>query len=374
MSNIYREIGVRPVINAYGNRTLLGGGTPSQTVKAAMDASEEFYVDMSELYDAVGVKIADMLGIEAALVTNGAAAALTYGAAGCMTGMNQRNVDKLPDSSGMPDEFIIQKQLRLRYDRCMTIPGGRLIEVGGDSGTTRNQIEMAISDQTAGIHCIPSADDRLGSVPLGEVINIAKANSVPVIVDASSYVYPTENLSKFVKMGADLVAYGGKYFGSVNSGGLLTGREDLVMAARMNSFVRFEALYDSTLALGRPMKMDRQDVVGVYAALREWINMDHASRFESYVDRCKEVSDAFRSIPHIKPYGLEDDYPIGQWFWVDADEAGKSASDVVKELRDGDPGVWVVESPEGDKFSVRVPWLGNGHEHIIAERLIEILG
>ena len=134
MGNIYQEIGVRPVINAYGNRTLLGGGTPNQAVRAAMDASEEFYVDMSELYDAVGVKIADMLGIQAALVTNGAAAALTYGAAGCMTGTDRGNVDRLPDTSGMPNEFIIQKQLRLRYDRCMTIPGGRLIEVGEKSG------------------------------------------------------------------------------------------------------------------------------------------------------------------------------------------------------------------------------------------------
>ena len=122
------------------------------------------------------------------------------------------------------------------------------------------------------------------------------------------------------------------------------------------------------------MKMDRQDVVGVYAALREWINMDHESRFESYVNKCKDVLDALRGIPHIEPSGLEGDYPLGQWFHVDAGSAGKSASDVVKELRDGDPGVWVVEAPEGDKFSVRVPWLGNGHEHIIAKRLMEILG
>ncbi|SVD18884.1 uncharacterized protein METZ01_LOCUS371738, partial [marine metagenome] len=71
MASIFEELGVRPVLNAMGNRTLLGGSTPSATVRALMDEAESDYVNMSDLMDAVGVKIAEMIGAEAALVTSG---------------------------------------------------------------------------------------------------------------------------------------------------------------------------------------------------------------------------------------------------------------------------------------------------------------
>ena len=373
MGNIYEELGVRPVINAYGNRTLIGGGTPAPSVRALMDESEEYYVDMGELMDAAGDRIAEMLGVEAALVTNGGAAALTVAAAGCMTGTDVEKVDRLPDVTGMRHEFIIQRQLRLRYDRCMTIPGGRLIEVGEVAGTRPEHIEAAIGPNTAAIHCVPAADTTAGALPLAEVVRIGHANGIPVIVDASSYVYPTEDMSRFVGMGADLVSYGGKYFGSVNSSGILTGGKEHVAGARLNSFIRFEALSDGTLALGRPMKMDRQDVVAVYAALREWLAMDHGARFAAYRARFRDLAAALSDVPHVEPAGPEGEPPLGLWFRVDAEAAGKTGSEVASELREGNPGVWVVEGEDGDRFSIRVPWLRDGNEHAIASRLKEIL-
>ena len=130
MSNIYDELGVAPVLNAQGNRTLLGGATPSAAVRAIMDAADDYYVDMSDLMDNVAERVSEMLGVEAALVTSGCAAALAVGAAACMTGNDPDKIGQIPDVTGMPYEFIIQKQLRVRYDRCMSIPGGKLIEVG----------------------------------------------------------------------------------------------------------------------------------------------------------------------------------------------------------------------------------------------------
>ena len=241
MTTIFEELGVRPVINAQGNRTLLGGGTPAPEIRALMDAAEDYYVNMSELMDAVGERIADMLDVDAALVTSGCSAALAYAAAACMTGDDVDRIERIPDTSDMPNEILIQRQLRVKYDRCMTIPGGRLVEIGSEEQTTVDDLESSIGSQTAAIHYLAPGDRNPGALPLETVIDVGHANGIPIIVDAAGQVYPTDLLSRYVKMGADLVAYGAKYFGSVNSSGLLTGSEELVGIARSHSFVGFEA-------------------------------------------------------------------------------------------------------------------------------------
>jgi L-seryl-tRNA(Ser) seleniumtransferase len=45
--------------------------------------------------------------------------------------------------------------------------------------------------------------------PLEDVVEVAHANSVPVIVDAAAELPPTENLSRLIKTGADLVVFSG---------------------------------------------------------------------------------------------------------------------------------------------------------------------
>ena len=371
MSAIFDELGVRPVLNAQGNRTLLGGNTVSADVRAIMDDSEEYYAHMGELMDRVGEKIADMLGVEAALVTSGTAAALAVGAAACMTGSDEERIERIPDVTGMRHEFIIQRQLRVKYDRCMTIPGGRLVEVGDADRTTSDQLESAIGPNTAAIHYLAPGDRNPGALPLEEVIRIGHAHDVPIIVDAAGQVYPTDNLSRYVKMGADLVAYGAKYFGAVNSSGMLTGKADLVAAARMNSFIGFEDTALRTFA--RPMKVDRQEVVAVYAALREWLTMNHEDRFAAYEVRISSLRTDLAGLPNAQlAYFPENEPAEGLRIRVDADKAGKSAQDVVEELRAGNPSIWVREE-EGDSFIIRMPTLKEGGEKVIADRLREIL-
>ena len=371
MSGIYEELGVKPVLNAQGNRTLLGGNTPSAGVRALMDEAEEYYADMGELMDHVGERIADMLGVEAALVTSGCSAALAVGAAACITGSDRDKMERIPDVTGMPHEFIIQRQLRVKYDRCMTIPGGKLVEVGEIEETRPEHIEAAIGPNTAGIHYLAPGDSP-GALPLDEVIRIGHAHDVPIIVDAAGQVYPTENLSRFVKMGADLVAYGAKYFGAVNSSGLLTGRKDLVEAAANHSFIGFEAT--EVRSFGRPMKVDRQEVVAVYAAMREWLTMNHEDRFAVYEVRVSTLRAALVDIDGIGLVSFPEKGPAeGLRVRVDADQLGKTASDVIDELRSGRPSIWVREDDEGGSFIVRMPTLKEDGEKVIAERLREIL-
>ena len=372
MSSIYDELGVTPVLNAQGNRTLLGGNTVSPEVKAMMDEAEEYYAHMGDLTNRVSEKIADMLGVEAALVTSGTAAALAVGAAACMTGNDEAKIEQIPDVTGMRHEFIIQRQLRVKYDRCMSIPGGKLVEVGDEDRTTSEQLEAAIGPNTAGIHYLAPGDRNPGALPIEEVIRIGHAHDVPIIVDAAGQVYPTDNLSKYVKMGADLVAYGAKYFGAVNSSGMLTGKADLVAAARMNSFIGFE---DTPLrTFSRPMKVDRQEIVAVYGALREWLTMNHEDRFAAYEVRISALRSDLSGLANSDlTYFPENEPAEGLRIRVDADKAGKSAQDVVEELRNGNPSIWVREL-EDDSFVVRVATLKEGGEKIIAERLREILG
>lgn len=373
MASIYEELGVKPVINAQGNRTLLGGGTPSAETRAMMDAAESAYVNMGELMDAVGERVADMLGVEAALVTSGCSAALAFAAAACMTGDDPDKMERIPDTAGMPNEFIIQRQLRVKYDRCMSIPGGKLVEIGDEDGTTAEQLESAMNPNTAGVHYLAPGDRNPGALPIERVIEIAHANGVPVVVDAAGEVYPTDLLSKYVKMGADLVAYGAKYFGSVNSSGILTGRKDLVDVARAHSFVGFEA--SPVRSFGRPMKVDRQEVVAVYAALKAWLTMNHEDRVAGYESRASALVPMLSGLKGVSLEELRDGgFPAGLTVIVDADAAGMSGAEVVEELRSGDPAVWVREHDDGDRFSIRMITLPERHDRAIADRIRQILG
>ena len=377
-SNLYRELGVRPVINALGHPTLLGGNTPSVAVREAMEEATTDYVEMIELLDVVGERIADMLDVEAAMVTPGCAAALSLGAAACITGADLEKIERIPDVTGMPHEFIIQRQLRVRYDRALTTPGGRLVEVGEEERTLPEHVESAIGPDTAGIHYLAGGlydhpDERADSVSLEEIIDIAHSHGLPVIVDAAGQVYPTDRLSRYPQMGADLVCHGAKYFGAVNSSGLLTGKKELIDVARDHSFIGFET--KRIRSFGRTMKMDRQSVVAVYAALREWLGTDHEERMSRYDLRLEPVRRALAGIE-----GLEAvDFPgtglvEGLRIRVDRQSAGRSAEDVVNELRGGDPKIWVRQDGERGSFIIRMTTVEDGHEMVIAQRLREIFG
>jgi len=379
MASIFEELGVRPVLNAMGNRTLLGGSTPSAAVQALMDEAAGDYVNMSDLMDTVGEKIAEMIGAESALVTSGCSAALAVGAAACMTGNDPEKIDQLPDTDGMPNEFIIQRQLRIKYDRSLTIPGGKLVEVGDDEETRPEHIEAAIGPRTAGIHYL-APGNQPGALPIEEVIRIGQAHNIPVIVDAAGEVYPTDKFGRYVKMGAKLAAYGAKYFGAVNSSGMLVGDKDLVEIARAHSFIGFES--SASRSIGRPMKVDRQEVIAVYAALREWLTMNHEDRFASYEVRVARQRAELKDIPNIEMHDFPEQGPtMGLLVRMDTAKVGKTAGEVVAELKTGNPSIWVRspqqrpdEYPDGENgFIILMHLLKEGGEKVIAERLAGIL-
>jgi len=365
---VYDRLGVRPVINATGgNRTLLGGSMLSPKVGQAMQEANRYYVDMKELLDRTGEIIAELLGTEAAHVTPGCCAALALGTAACMAGSDPEKVERLPDVTGMRHEVIVQKSLRSKYDRCVTVPGAKLVEVGDESGTSRQEIAAAIGERTAAIHYLaPGRGD--GVVPLEEVIDVGKQRGVPIIVDAAGQVYPVENMKKYMAMGADLVCFGAKYFGAPNSTGVLCGRRDLVEAAALHGFIGFEA--SPYRALGRPMKLDRQEIIAVVVALQEWLTMDHQTRFDSYERRVKGLQRALQGTPNMEI--TPDGSPVtGLRIALDEKALGKTVAEVADALRKGNPSIWVRS--QADAITVSVRTLMDGDELVLADRLKRLL-
>ena len=366
---VYRDLGVKPVINAMGFMTVLGGSRPSPQVQAAMTHASRYFVGMEELLKKTGDIIAGILGGEAALVTPGCAAALALSTAACMAGSDSEKIQQLPDTTGMKNEIIIQKSQRYHYDRCLTIFGAKMIEAGDDH-TTANQVEAAITDKTAAIHYVAPGGGE-GVVSLDEVLSIAKAHDVPVIIDAASQVYPLEQMRRYPEAGVDLVGYGAKYFGACNSTGVLCGRRDLVDAAFLHSFIGYETR--NTRCVGRPLKLDRQEVIAVVAALHEWFGMDHEARVAEHMQRAQAIEDALSGIPHITCEVVSSARTLGNGLRVKLDEGalGKTAGQISEALLNGDPSIWL--SGGGDSIHISVATLVGDDVQVVSGRLRDAL-
>ena len=368
---IYEDLGVRPMINAGGFKTILGGSRLSPAVLEAASLANRHFVELEDLLTQSGQVIADMLHVESALVTPGCFSAIALSAVACMTGNDPAKIGQLPDTTGLRNEFIIEKCVRYKYDRALSVFGGQIVEIGDEQGTTVEQLEAAITEQTAGIHhlavALPQLPHQSDGLPLETIIRVAKAHNLPVIVDAASQIYPLELFHRYTEMGADLVCFGAKYFGGYNSTGLLCGRKDLVEAAYQSSFVSFEL--QGNRAVGRPLKLDRQEVVGVVAALRQWLTMDHEERLDSHEKMGQVVRQGLNGIAHISTAWEQDDRGLGSKVRVTVDEAtiGKTAAQVCQELREGTPAIWIANT--ANTIDVVVPTLHGGEAEIVTERL-----
>ncbi|HEY1297706.1 MAG TPA: aminotransferase class V-fold PLP-dependent enzyme [Chloroflexota bacterium] len=336
-SSVFEQLGVKPVINARGNNTVLGGSTPSPRVRRAMLDMERSYVDMQDLLERSGQAIADMLGCEAAYVTPGAAAALALASAACMAGADIDRIQRLPDTSGMRSAILIQSGHRYHYDRAVTVPGARLREVESD------QLEAALqADDVAAVLFPAHLDGAAGTLSLVRVIELAHARGVLVIVDAAGRVYPLERFKSYTRLGADLVAFGAKYLGALNASGILCGRRDLVAAAAIDGFMGFETSAWGK-SWGRPLKVDRQTIVAVVTALREWLDTDHDARLAGYERRLKAMASELEGAPGVKLSITQDEGPAPRVLRVEVDpaQARMDATGLAQALWAGTPAIAV---------------------------------
>jgi D-glucosaminate-6-phosphate ammonia-lyase len=369
---ICERLGVRPVINASGIYTDLGGSRLSPSTWAAMAETNDSFIDMVELLDRTGETIAGLLGVEAARITPGASAAIALGIGACLTGNDREKMERLPETSGMPNEVILQRGHRYKYDRCALLPGARIVEVGSESGTRREEIEQAIGPNTAALFVPAHLDGHYGAVPLADVAAIGRARGVPTFVDAAYMNYPVEIMGSFNAQGADLVCFSAKYFGGPNAAGFVAGREDLVAAVAALDFTRHES--GPYRRFGRAFKMDRQVVVATVLALQEWFVMDHEARWRGYRRQVENLCTGLAGIPDatLTPMCFTMDErlipdPVNCLVVDFAPTAARSAAQVSHALAGGNPSIRCIV--EGTALVIVVETVQEGDENVIAERV-----
>ena len=203
-------------------------------------------------------------------------------------------------------------------------------------------------------------------------MEVAHRNGLPAIADAAAQLYPLDFFMRNAQA-ADLVCFGGKYVGAPHSTGFLCGRSDLVKSASDQGFIGFQT--GGGQALGRGMKVDRQDVVALVAALRTWLTMNHEDRLMEYDSRLSVVQRTLRSIPGVEARIAR----VSQYFGLslkvslDVEKIGKTAHRVARELDEGEPRIWVMTDDSSDTFTVNAHALNEGEDEIVAERLSEAL-
>ncbi|MHB1421527.1 MAG: aminotransferase class V-fold PLP-dependent enzyme, partial [Bacillota bacterium] len=167
--DVYEQLGVKKLINAWGTVTRIGGSKMAPEVLQAMCEAANAYVDMDELLRKAGEKIAQLIGVEAAFITSGAAAGLAVATAACMAGTDPVKIASLPDTSGMKNEVMILKCHRFRYDQAVRLPGAKFIEVGLADRTLPEEVEAVIGEHIAAIIYLAESERIRGSLPLAKL-------------------------------------------------------------------------------------------------------------------------------------------------------------------------------------------------------------
>ena len=375
---LLRMLGLRPVINAMGSASRLGGSVLSPEVRAAMDAAAQYFVPLDEMQERASQIIAEVTGAEAGCIASGAAACLFLGTVACMAGEDRAAMDRLPGTAGLRDEVAIHRAHRNPYDHVVRATGSRLVEFGyltrsGGVGTYRWQLEAALTPRTAAVYYLLGAPEQV--LPLPTVVEIAHERGIPVVVDAAAVGSP-HDLRRLIADGPDLLAVsGGKAIAGPAASGFLAGRRDLIRSATMQQqdmFV-YPALWLEPMGsgegpaepphqgLGRAMKVGREEVAGLMVALQQWATRD----VDGERSRALEVSD--RIVGSLA--GLDDveatvvrDAGTGVGVVLQFLSPG-AAMRAAKELQEGQPRVFVVP------MSIPQARLGISPQNIRADEL-----
>jgi len=354
----FRELGIRPFINAAGTYTAMTASLMPPEVMDAINYASKQYVMLDELHDRVGERIAKLVRAEAAMVTSGAASALTLGTAGVLTGTDKQKIGDVPNLTSMKSEVIIQKAHRFGYDRAIRNCGVRLVEV-----ETRDDLERAVNDKTA-MMLFYNNNNKEGRIQDQEFAQLGMKHGVPTMNDAAADVPPVENLWKYTAMGFDLVAFsGGKGIRGPQSAGLLIGKKALIEAARLNGSPNGNAI-------GRGMKVNKEEMVGMLAALERFIGRDHAADEREYQRRAEEIQRSAMSVSGVKAEifvpEVANHVPHVRVTWDAASKPLKAAA-VVRAMQEGEPSIAIRS--EGESLVIGVWMMQSGEEKVVARRL-----
>ncbi|HYC13240.1 MAG TPA: aminotransferase class V-fold PLP-dependent enzyme, partial [Stellaceae bacterium] len=264
----FRErLGLRPILNVSGTMTALGASIGLDAVARAMAEALPEFVEIDDLQRKASAAIAKATGAEAGYVTASVASGMTVAIAGAMTGADPARVEQLPDATGMKHEVPILMGHMVHYgapiEQAIRLAGAKPIAVGGATRAQAYQLEAALNERTAAALFVVSHHVvGYGQLPLEDFAAICHSRGVPVIADlASEY-----DLKGFLRRGADVALYSAHKFLSGPTAGIVAGSKALIRAA-----------YLQNIGIGRGMKVGKETIAGVIAALEAWATRDHAA-------------------------------------------------------------------------------------------------
>lgn len=369
-TRLYESIGVRPLINSRGTFTIITGSQTLPEVKRAMDEASRHFVQMDELMDGVGQRLADITGAEWGIVTAGCCAAIAHCTCAAIAGNNPERMQRLPELTGLKDEVIIPAYSRNVYDHAIRMVGVKIVEVKDAA-----ELEAAFTPRTAMVYILggPGDDGPLGT---RVVAAAAKKRNVPVLVDAAAEIL-TMNPNVHLERGATAVAYsGGKCIRGPQAAGLLLGEKAWLKAAWSNSAPHH--------AYGRALKAGKEEIMGMLAAVEMWPKRDHKAEWREWEARLTHIAQRAQQVPGVTSEIVQPSADLSnrspkltlQW---DGAKVGITGTELSKTLLDHEPRI-VVAGASGTRganvastLSIVPYQMMPGEEKIVAERIYALL-
>jgi len=367
-TNIFRSIGVEPVINCMGTFTIIGGSLERPAVRKAMEAAAHNFVQYDELADGIGQRLADLTGAEWGMVSAGCAAGLKHITAACVTGGNPEKLIRIPDLTGFDkSEVIIPGFSRNAYDHGIRNIGVKIIAVH-----TPEELKNAINPKTAMIYIRSTDSATFTGEPFSlEVIaSIAKPKNIPILVDAAA-----ENLTLppvHLKRGATIVAYsGGKAICGPQCAGLMLGDKSILMSAWQASSPHHGP--------GRDNKVGREEMIGMMAAVEDWVQRDHDADWKKWLTWLDTIRKRLSPIAGLKTEIIErtlldNKTPVLKISW-DPNLMHINGFEVAEMLGRNKPRIAVWAEDESDSesfFNITSGQMQEEEVKIVAERVYAI--
>jgi seryl-tRNA(Sec) selenium transferase len=364
LENIFRSIGVEPVINCRGTYTIIGGSIERPEVRAAMEAASRDFIQYDELADGIGRRLAELTGAEWGMVSAGCAAGLKHVTAACVTGGNPEKLIRIPDLTGFDKtEVVVPKHSRNEYDHAIRNIGVRLITVD-----TIEEFENALTPKTAMIYTLAFTGDH----PLGleAIARIVKPRNIPILVDAAAEVLTIPNVH--LQRGAAVVAYsGGKAICGPQCAGLLLGQKDILMSAWQASSPHHGP--------GRDNKVGREEMMGMLAAVETWKTRDHAAEWKTWLSWLRTISQRVTTVPGVttslfEPTELSNKSPVLNIMW-DPAQLNITGEELEEEVARKRPRIALGSKSENGTTAIQITagQMQPGNDTVVADRLYGIL-
>jgi uncharacterized pyridoxal phosphate-dependent enzyme len=362
--DLIKELGLRTFINAAGTYTTHTASLMHEDVLEAINSSSTHFIMIGDIQDKVGEKIAALCHAESAMVTAGCWSALVLGTAGVLTGTDLKKIAQLPNLDGFAKtQMIVQKAHNIAYVHAPTNTGIQVIEV-----ETAEDLEKAINEKTAMMWFLNLATNE-GKIKHEEWLAIAKKHKIPTMIDIAADIPPVQNLWKFNDLGFDLVCVsGGKAIRGPQSAGMLMGRADLIKAARLNA-----PPFGNNI--GRGMKVNKEEILGMYAALDHYMKLDHDKEWKQWEAQVAVIETAAKRVSGVTTTvtvpPIANHNPLLNIAW-DTTKVKMTSDDMAMALRNGSPSIEIMKfSP--NSINITVFMLKPGEENIVAKRVQEEL-